>query len=215
MSGEKRHIRVEEARAVMARMEEDRVWDTVQARDLDPTLIEYVAQKIERGWEPKEIAKSLGMTGVGSREWKKIQAYFRQGFRADAEAYLYRQTLRFYKTIDDVKEILEDAIQNGTPHVLVNPKDGSHEIIRVKGATKELGSFLESYSKSIALPVKLWKEYGAIGEKKEGTGQGITIVVENSIPMPSMKEIEDHKKEVQARISAIEVKPEKVLDAED
>lgn len=207
---EKYSTRAEEVRAIVYKLTEDSAWDHIQARDLDPKIIDFVAQRLSDGALPGDITKELGLSlqgGKNSRQWKKIAAYFRQGFRADAEAYLFQQTHKYYKMIEKAREVLEDAFENGVPIVVTNP-EAPPEILYVKGATKELGSFLESYSKAIMLPPKLWKEFGAIGEKPGVVpgNQGLTIVVENNIPMPSVDQIKAHQAEMRARATAIEVK---------
>lgn len=185
-----RTLRLEEIKAVVTKLDADMAWDHLQARDLPPELIDWVAQALKDGHTPAEVTKSLGLkAGKNSKQWKKIQAYFRQGFRADAEAYLMRQTEGYFKIIEKAKAVLEDAFENGTPHVL-----DTGEVIHVRGATKELGSFLESYSKSIQLPVKLWKEFGAIGEKKDPNSGGLTIIVKSSVPRRSQEEVDAYRK---------------------
>lgn len=192
----------DEVRAIVLQLDENAAWDHLQARDLDPKLIDFVADLLTRGIQPGVIAqKHLGLSGKNDKRWKKIQAYFRQGFRADAEAYLFNQTQRYFKFIDRAEKVLEDAFENGTPHVT---KEG--EVLRVKGATPELAGFIDAYSKAIAHPVKLWKEYGAIGDKKDVGQAGTTIVVNTMIQMPSADQIRSHQEEIRRKQEAIEVK---------
>ena len=203
--------RADEVRDVICRMREDQLWDSVKAADLDPKIIDYVMDRLKEGMAPHQLAKSLGLSGLNSKEWKKIQAYFRQGFRADAEAYLWQQTHKYYKVIDKAKAVLEDAFLEGTPHVVV-PKDGEAYTIRVKGATKELAGFIDAYSRAIEQPVRLWKAFGAIGEKKDLGPGGVTILVQNNIPMPSIEDIKKHQDELIARTNALEVKKKEIFE---
>lgn len=203
--------RSNEVRAIIAQMSDAGAWDHIQSRDLDPRIVDFVAEKLVAGLGPAEIVRMIGIRSTVSKEWKKIQAHFRMGFRADAEAYLMQQTHKFYKVIEKARLILDDAIENGVP-VVVQHKDSTGQslepqILRVKGATPELGSFLASYSKAIALPVKLWKEFGAIGERPDMKNHnGVTIVVQNHIPLPTADAIREHQEELQAKMKAIEVK---------
>lgn len=196
-------------RDVISRMDQNLVWDSIQAKDLDPELMDYIAKELIRGMTPGEVARNIGIKGgVHSKQWKKILAYFRMGFRADAEIYLYKETNKFYKILEKAKIILEDAIENGVPHVLFTPPTdghtGYHEVVRIKGATKDLSSFIMAYSKALELPVRLWKDYGAIGEKRD-TAQSVTILVQNNIPMPSMEDIKKHREELKNKVKEIEV----------
>lgn len=205
--------RAKEVREVVHRLNENQAWDVLQARELPPELIAYVSQKLAGGWTPGEICKDLGLNihgGKNSKQWRKIQAYFRQGFRADAEAYLFQQTHKFYKVIERAKEILEDAFDNGTPHV--DPETGA--VTYVRGATKELGAFLKAYSESIILPVKLWKDFGAIGEnptKLPGGGSpgGVTIVVKTHVPTRSQADIDAYRERMAKMAPVIDVTPKK------
>lgn len=207
----KRTIRAEEVKAVVTKMTEDQLWDSVQARDVDPLIIEYVSEQVLAGKLPGEIARDLGLRGgKNSKEFKKILAYFRQGTRADADTYLYRQTHKYYKTIDDLRDKVEDAMENGIPHLVEIKGVGGfterHEVIRIKGATPELAQLLKAYGDAISLPVKLWKDFGAIGEKKDIGPGGVTIVVQNKIPFPTESEIRAHQEEMKAKAKTIEVK---------
>jgi hypothetical protein len=197
---------LDECKAVITQMDDDKLWDSVHARDIPPKIIEFVTQKLEAGSTAGEIARDLRLPGgKNSKQWKKIQSYFRQGFRADAEAFLYQKTTEYYHMLVKYKEILLDAIENGTPHV-VSDGVGPTEVIRVKGATKELAAMIKIYNESISAPVKLWKDFGAIGEKKDVGTSGVNIQVINNIPMPSSEEIRKHQEEIAAKQQAIEVK---------
>src|SRR5258707_1143484 len=90
--GERNLATLSEVMGILYRMDADKAWDMVLSRDLDPKLIQWVAQEMRAGKRPPDICRALGFSGVHSKQWKKIQAYFRQGFRADAETYLVRET---------------------------------------------------------------------------------------------------------------------------
>lgn len=200
---------LELARQVITRLDETQTWDQIKSRDVDPAVMDYVKKELTHGVPPHTVAKALGFKhGVNDRRWSKIQAGIRLGFRVDAEAYLYLQSKRFFTTIEKARQVLEDAFENGVPVIVTSVVRGSTitEVIRVKGATKELASFIKTYSEAIKMPVDLWKAYGAIGDKKEGN-QGVTIVVQNNIPMPTEKEILDNQARTIARSKAIDVKP--------
>lgn len=197
----------EEVKAVIQEMNATAAWDHIQAREVDPKILDFVAERLHAGVPPGEITRELGLShygGKNSKQWKKIAAYFRQGFRADAEAYLFQQSHKFFKTIELAKDVLEDAFENGTPQM-----DADGNVHYVKGATKELGSFLESYSKAIMLPLKLWKEFGAIGEKKDaGAGNGgVTIIVKTNVPRPTQEEVDTYRSRLQHLPPVIDVTP--------
>lgn len=196
--------RLNEAKVVVSRLDADAAWDSIQSRDLPKELVDYVADRLQET-EPHRICQELGITGgKNSKQWKKLAAYFRAGFRYDAEGYLFQQTQKFYSVIQRAREILDDAFENGTPQIIVNQKTGDYEEIRVKGATKELTSFLHAYGEAISTPIRLWKDFGAIGEKSDISTKGVTIFVQNNIPMPTQEEIKAHQEEMQKKMQAIE-----------
>lgn len=216
--------RTKQVREVMTRLSADAAWDRMQARDVPPEIIDFVAPRLAKGVPPQTIARDLGLRekgGVASREWKKIQAFFRQGFRASAEAYLYQQSSDYYKILTKTKEILEDAFENGVPIIeqtTFKDKDGCKqvetEVHLVKGATKELAAFIETYSRAVQTLPKLWKDFGAIGEapgKAGAPGQGgLTIVVKTNVPTPSQADIDAYRqKMVDMRKPVIDVTPVK------
>lgn len=219
----KRHHQVRE---IMVRLEKDVAWDRMQARDVPPELIDFVAPRLARGVPPATIARDLGLRekgGVNSREWRKIQAFFRQGFRASAEAYLYQQTNDYYKILNRTKEVLEDAFENGTPvieHFIEEDrqtglKTTKVNVVTVKGATKELQGMIETYSRAVMLMPKLWKEYAAIGEAPGKAsapgGGGLTIVVKTNVPTPTQAEVDAYRNkmlEMKKEKPVIDVTPE-------
>lgn len=197
--------RCEDVRKTLTRLDENLAWDSIQARDLPPDLIAFVESELVKGVTPGQLCKVLGLNrhgGKNSRQWRKIQAYIRQGFRADAEGYLFRMTHDFFETMQKAKTVLDDAFENGVPIVeqtKVHDRDGGFKVETqvhyVKGATKELGSFLESYGKAVMLPMKMWREYGAIGEQqsKGSSPGGITIVVKTNVPTPTQAQVDSYR----------------------
>lgn len=207
---------LELCREVIHRMDQDAAWDQIQAKDVDPKVMDYVREELSRGVEAGNIAKALGFWhGTADRRWKKIQACIRMGFRADAEAYLYMQSRKLFQVAEKAREVLDDAFEEGVPVVVEIKVKGStvgHEVMHVKGATKELAGFLKAYTEAIATPVRLWKEYGAIGEKKDAGSTQPTIIVQNNIPMPSAEAILKHTQEMEAKAKAIETTARKIND---
>ena len=194
---------VQAAKTTIAIMDRDAMWDTVQSKDLDETIIDAVTEMLDNNQGVNQICRALGLRKQ-SKQWAKIMAYFRRGLRADAESYVHLKTVEFYKTIEKARVVLEDAFDKGTPMVLGGGKDEGDSIVYVKGATKELAGFIKAYSDAITLPIQLWKEFGAIGEKKE-VQQGTTFVIKNNITLPSIEEIQKHQDEIVAKAKAIEV----------
>jgi hypothetical protein len=188
--------RCKSIREVISKMTEAAAWDHIQARDVPMEIIDFVAEKIHRGVSPGQITKELGLNPAGgknSKQWRKIQAYFRQGFRADAEAYLIQQSHDYYRILQKTKETLEDAFEHGAP--IVN-EEGS--VIHVKGATKELAGFIETYSRAVQTLPKLWKDFGAISESGGKGGAagpgGVTIVVKTNVPSPPQADVDAYRK---------------------
>ncbi len=200
----------------MTNLDKDAAWDHVMAKDLPEELTSYVVEQLQAGVEPRVICKALGIKSVGSQQWKKIAAWLRQGMRASAEAYLTQQTTDFYRVLKKAREVLEDAFENGVPIVTQDTvgRESVTSVIRVKGATKELANFLAMYSSAVQTPVNLWKSFGMIGEKENGGQKGVTIVVNNSIPMPTVAEIKSHQEEMQKKMEAIEVKGTPVAETQ-
>ena len=198
-----------QVRETLHLLTEKRAWDHLKARDVPPEIIELVEERIVAGDQPRKICVMLGLNrhgGVHSSAWKKIQANLRGGFRADAEAFVLRQTTQLFGVIQKLKETVDDAFDEGVPIVGFD-KFGQAHVTHVKGATKELGSIIESYAKAVAAPVKLWKELGAVGEKSGGVpGQtGTTIIVKTAVNLPSQEDIAKYR-ERYSELPAIEVK---------
>lgn len=202
-ANEKISIRASEVRAVIASHDASKAWDTLQSKDLDSRITDFISVKLHEGYSPPEICRMLGLPNTGCKQWKKIQAWLRAGFRADAEVYLFQQTHKFYKAIDKARELWEDAVENGTPHV-VEKVNGDIVVHKVKGATKELCQLLDAYGRAIEQPVKLWKTYGAIGERKDVAPGGTTIFVQNNIQFPSPDEIRKHKEAMIEDVKSVE-----------
>lgn len=176
------------------------LWDTVQARDLPPMLMDYVIDRLRDGWDHEQIRRQLGIPRETDKSWKKITAAIQQGNRVNAPVVFAVIQNNYDSLSNKIKEQIELAFEYGTE---VPTKDG---VCTIKGPTKELAGMIDAYNRLQQGKVKIGKDLGVYQDKDAGRGGGgVTIVVKSAVQLPAQAEIDKHNKktiEVQSEVAS-------------
>ena len=201
-SKERKHIdgiseRREIAHALVKRNNELALWDSIQARDVDPQILEFVIEQFELGTEPRGIRRILGINASTDKSWKKILAGVRQGIRVDSTGMFLR--------LHTQNELIGGKMQKLIEHELTSMQERAEgkdsELPPYRGFSKEITMAVDALNRLRQGTVKLGKELGVFeqpGEKGQGGG-GVTIVIKNHIPFPSAQEITAHQEKNAAK----------------
>lgn len=198
------YARREVVASLIKKMDETAIWDTIQSRDVPAELIDYVCDQLKKGKNFGQIRKKMGILRSNDKSWQKIMAALKRGTRIDGTAFLVQKSYELQAMSDKLKDQIMEAFDKGTPVVTKN-SDGSSQIEYVHGPSKELSATIDAYNRLQQGYVKLGRDLGAFVDETGGKGGGgVTIVVQNQIPMPDQKVIdarhEDQRKKNEALV---------------
>lgn len=174
---------------LVKRYDKEAVWDAVQARDLNPELVEYVCDRLNKGSPPDVIRRQLGILRATDKSWRKIMSAIKQGFRIDGTAHLMLISQEYRSMSEKLKDQIMSAFEHG---IEVPTKEGT---VTVKGPSKELSMTIDAYNRLNQGFIKNAKDLGAYVEQdqKSGGNSGVTIVVQTNVPLPSAKDVQAHQ----------------------
>jgi hypothetical protein len=186
----------EQAHAIVKRYNNEALWDSIQARDIPPEVLEYVIEAIKNGFELSQVRRQLGIISTVDKAWKKILAGIRQGVRIDSTGMYLRwhwQNENLARKMQDLLELELENMQKAARGELEKP-DGTK--VAYSGFTKELTMAVDALNRLRQGTVKLGKELGVFeqpGQSGGGGSGGVTIIVKSNVPMPSMEQIKEHQ----------------------
>lgn len=189
-------VRRSEVNKIVTQLEENKAWDSMQAKDVPSEITEHVIGELERGSRPSVIRQALGISRQTDKKWQKILASIRQGTRVDSVAMFRRWMHRNENLSTTLFEMLQYAAENAKA---IGPEDevtqeGREKIIRPTGNIgKDFATIVDSVNKLQMSTVKMGKDLGVFTDGTQGSGSGTTIVIENKIPIPSQHEIDEFR----------------------
>jgi hypothetical protein len=161
---------------------EPKEWNGVKASDVPVAITGYVLERIKEKASLAQIRKELGIKDAHGRIWRKILANMGQNFRVDAPAMFARWLMQQESLSDKMQDLVEDLLDKA------NDADASKKYIHL---TKELTMGIDALNRLRQGTVKLGKELGVFADPSERAGgQGVTIVVQNSVKLPNQKDID-------------------------
>lgn len=172
---------------IVKRYDDEAVWDSIQSRDLPAEMLDYVTERLRQGFSYDQIRRSIGIRRTTDKSWKKIMAALKQGFRIDGPAFLVQKAWEVQSMSDKLRDQIMKAFEDG---VEVATKEG---VVNLKGPSKELSMAVDAYNRLQQGFVKLGKDLGAFVEQEQKGNGGVTIVVQQNVPLPSMKDVKAHQ----------------------
>ena len=172
------------AKGLVSRLTEDRVWDSVRARDVPAEIINYVSKCLEDGMEAVQIRRTLGIKNSLDKSWSKIMSALRQGTRVDSALMFKRFILRNEAIANKLEKLIHDMLRESS--------EGEDSSNILKSYGKEVSMAVDSMNRLQHSVVKMGKELGVFGEMGQSGGQSMTIVVNNNIPSPTQEAIKDN-----------------------
>jgi hypothetical protein len=205
-------IRQTAARMLIEENTERKLWDTLQAKDIDPRIVEQVADMLATSADTRYIRRELGLQN--DRAWRKVLAAVRGGIRVNGTALMARWLTQNEKIAGLMQSLIErelEQMQNGTDTVDAEGRP----VKKYAGFSKEITMAVDAINRLRQGTVKLGKELGVYeqpGEAGKGGG-GVTIVVQSGVPFPtaeaiakSQAESREQNRELVEKSKAIEVK---------
>lgn len=152
-------------------------WTGMLAKDVPSQLTNYVVEQARLGKSIDSIRESMGMTSGTDLRWKKIMAAVRQGRKIDATGVFVKWMERNERLGDQVEKMVNEMVNEQKP------------------MSKMMLEGLRMISSLQLDTIKMGKELGIFtdGLEKGQAGQGVTIVVQTNVPMPSKEVIIEHQ----------------------
>lgn len=213
---------VKKLRALVFQMEADDLWETMQAKDVPPEILDFVREQVNLRRHADDIRLALKISSPNAAPWRKIMSAFQHGNRVGISVSVASMIQKHWEIGEKLETMIVDAAENGTPAVDENGRfliDSKGEPVRVTGPNKDLAQFIDVWGRnneryvSLAIKAGLMKD---ITQQKSGGHGATTIQVTTHVSLPSVQEIEAKREQMKARANAITVEstPVKLDEAE-
>lgn len=179
--------------ALVKRNDEEMLWDRLNARDVQPEIIEYVMQYMEKGFSFRQSMASLGIRHTTDPRWKKIMSAIKQGIRIDTTGMF----VRWFTQNENIANKLQHQIEKVLDHIITdengNAKPESINIAMMK-LNQNVSLAVDSLNRLRQGTVKLGKDLGIfLDPSAGGGGNGPQIIVQNNIALPNRKTLKEHQ----------------------
>ena len=167
-------------RKLVTRFEDDKLWDGIRAHDVPAEIVDFVIAEAKKGTSFVDIRKKLGITHHLSASWRKISAAIRGGTRVEGSVLYHRFSARAEKA------------------VLRLDKTADYYAKKPKEFGKELAMITDAINRTQAGMIRMGKELGIFVDHSEKNREGVTVIVNTNVPMPSPKDILVHQEKQKA-----------------
>lgn len=187
------------------KLSEEGMWDSLKARDIPDDIIKFVLSEIDTGKDPREIRKSLGIHSQTSKEWQKISAAIKLGYRVNAPTYFHRLLGRNEKIVNKLYAVIDKVLDTDVDYLMNNSTEKGQSFLNI--FAKDVTPMVDAMNRLQQGTVKIGRDLGVFSdpqaESKGAGGQGgVTIVVKSHVIMKSPEEIvrEKRQKIIEAEI---------------
>jgi hypothetical protein len=170
---------LQEARAAIEKLDLSDKWSELATKDLPVSITSYVSSAL-KSMPYDEVKERLGMRATTDLRWRKIMMAIRSGFKVDSAAIFagyFERSNRFLSSLD---RHLEEVASGNRPYT-----KQTYEGIRL----------------AMEIPqsvVRLGKDLGVFtdgSDQRQGGNQGVTIIVNTNVPIPSKEIIIQHQQD--------------------
>lgn len=178
---------IAERREVMSllinKMSEAGAWDSMKAKDVPDEIVQHVLSELSLGKSPVEVRREMGIKSQTSKEWAKISAAIKMGYRVNATTYFHHLISRQERMAGKLEKVIN--------HVLDQDVDTLQETEDAKGNSifsywaKDIAGLIDSYNRLTQGIIKNGKDLGVFADPgSEGAkGTGPTIIVKSHITL--------------------------------
>lgn len=179
--------KLEAQKKVMA-LDQAVAWDDLQSKDIPPEILVYVSRALVVDGM-STVRKELGMSSPSDKRWKKIMTAIRNGIRVDGTGIFLTWLRRNEAMAESLNTRLIEMLQLKQPFSRMTC-EAINTMANLQSMTikmgKDLGIFMDAKDQAAA-------------QGAAGSGQGVTIVVQTNVPLPSKAEIQVHQEKQRAK----------------
>lgn len=167
---------------VINKMSEEGAWDSMRARDVPEEIVNHVMAEIDTGTPMSEIRKGLGIRSSSAKEWGKIVAALKMGYRINAPTFFHRLYTRQERMATKLEKVIDVILDDDVEALKeVDPDTG---VSKLRTWSKDITGLIDSYNRLTQGIIKNGKELGVFAETGgEGKGSGTTIIVKSNITL--------------------------------
>lgn len=183
--------RREAVHSILRRYEDEALWDTVKARDVDPQILEHVQFELETGKSFNEIRRELGIRSGSSKAWQKIMAGIKAGWRVDSAGFVVRMVGRQEKIAGKLFRLIDTFLDQDAEKLKDLDEDG---VPLLESYSKAITPMIDSLNRLHQGSAKIGKDLGVFVDAPDQKGGAPTqIIIQNNVPLPTPQQIIDAK----------------------
>lgn len=185
--------RRESVSLMLNKMSEEGLWDSLKAKDVPDDIIQHVLAELELGKSPQMVRREMGIGSQTSKEWQKISAAIKLGYRVNTPTFFHKIFTRTERIGDKIDGFLNDFLDQDRERLKELDKDG---IPLLDSYVKCLTPMVDSYNRLLQGQVKIGRDLGVFTDPNtegKGTTGGVTIIVKSNIQLPSTQEMAKKK----------------------
>jgi hypothetical protein len=192
--------RKEAVSLLINKISEEGLWDSMKAKDVPEEVVKHVITELDLGKDPSQVRREMGIKSQTSKEWQKISAAIKMGYRVNSTTYFHRMFSRnenvqakLYALVDKFLEQDIDALKE--------LDDDDKPWLRTYA--KEITPMIDALNRLQQGVVKVGKDLGVFTDpaSENKGGGGVTIVVKSNIMLPTPEDvIKERAKIVEAQV---------------
>lgn len=198
--------RKESVSMICNKLSEEGAWDSMKARDVPQEIVQHVLSQIDIGKDPREIRKELGIHSQTSKEWQKIAAAIKIGYRVNAPTYFHRLIGRNEKIADKLYKVIDKVLDTDVDYLMDNETKEGERFLKI--FAKDVTPMIDAMNRLQQGTVKIGKDLGVFadtGGESKGSG-GVTMVIKTNVILPSPQELVKQKKQKIIEAEVVESK---------
>lgn len=166
---------------------EEGLWDSFHAKDVQPEILEEVQYLITLGHTPAEVRRALNLGSSTGQAWRKISAALKMGYRVDTGAWFARIMGRNEKIGDKLYKILDKVLDEDVEK-LMEPDEKGVPLLALY--SKHATQMIDAMNRLQQGTVTIGKGIGIFQDSQQAAAgsSGVTIVVQNNVPLPTPEE---------------------------
>lgn len=187
--------RKERVHSILRRYEGEALWDTMKAKDVDPEILEHIQIELAHGKELRTIRRELGIASQTSKQWIKISAALKAGWRVDSAGLFITMLGRQEKLASKMYKLVDEFLDTDSKAIEELKKTDKKGVPLLDAYIKYMTPMIDALGRNQKTTVEIGKALGVFQESNEaGKSQGTTIVIQNNVPLPTPQQILDAKR---------------------
>lgn len=169
------------------KLSEDGLWDSMKAKDVPDEIIKHVLTELDLGKDPTTVRREMGIKSQTCKEWQKISAAIKMGYRVNSTTYFHRLFSRSERMQEKLFAIIDKVL---VQDVEVLKKLDGDDKPWMRTFAKEITPMIDAHNRLQQGIVKVGKDLGVFTDAAhDHKSQGTTIIVNSNITLKSPDQV--------------------------